>query len=79
MRYRVDFAAIADATASVYVEAESQEEAQQKADAVDRTKLDWDISDVDDETIEEVGVVQKPRPPRRQNPIVPWPSAPTDV
>lgn len=78
MRYRVGFTAVADATASVYVEAESQEEAQQKADAVDRNLLDWDIEGVDDETIEEVGVIPKPRPARRQNPIIPSAPEPTD-
>lgn len=77
MRYRVDFTAIADATASVYVEAESQEDAQRQADAIDRKLLDWDIEGVDEETIEEVGVTPKPRPERRQKTII-FRSEPTD-
>ncbi len=60
MRYEVSFQAMADAFARVYVEADSETEAQVKADAINRDLIEWEVEAVDPDTIEEVGICEKP-------------------
>lgn len=62
MRYRVIFQAVADASAMVYVEADSLEEASEKAEKLNRDDISWDIDGVDEDTIEVSSVREKPRP-----------------